>query len=77
MVLYHDLFVKNQKEEETFIFFWIALIMFNLMAKKRQMISETLAEIKSIEEELISNGIILESLELNLKPAEKYQKLLK
>ena len=59
------------------MFFWIALIMFNLMAKKRQIISETLAEIKSIEQELISNGIILESLELNLKPAEKYQKLIK
>lgn len=59
------------------MFFWIALIMFNIMAKKRQIVSETLAEIKSIEQELISNGIILESLELNLKPAEKYQKLMK
>ncbi len=47
-MLYHDLFVKNQKEEEKLVFFWIALIMFNLMAKKRQIVSETLAELKSI-----------------------------
>lgn len=39
VVLYHDLYVKNVKEEERFIFFWIALIEFNVMAKKRQIVT--------------------------------------
>lgn len=41
------------------------------------MIAETLAEIKSIETELSSIGIILESLQSPLKPEEKYENLMK
>ena len=42
VVMYHDLWIQNMKEEEKFLFFWLALIKFNLIAKRREIYLQTL-----------------------------------
>lgn len=55
--------IKNQEEEEKFLFFWLALIRYYIYTEKQNKMNDFLMLMEEIQDDILPYGIVLEGVD--------------